>query len=131
MMRISQDDARRRISELEASNQSLGHQASELRVNSQDQAAQYESKVSHECWLKLLTTTLFSWRARTRRSSTSSSRLRASRGSTRRSTGPSWRIWPRSGSTAASSCPRYSACAGQDRDNNSVLLAIAYYLMMI
>ena len=60
MMRISQDDDRRRISELEASNQSLGHQASELRVNSQDQAAQYESKVSHECWLKLLTTTLFS-----------------------------------------------------------------------
>ena len=37
---------RRRIGELEASNQSLGHQASELRVNLQDQAAQYESKVS-------------------------------------------------------------------------------------
>ena len=35
-----------RIGELEASNQSLGHQASELRVNMQDQAAQYESKVS-------------------------------------------------------------------------------------
>ena len=43
---IIHNDNRRRIGELEASNQSLGHQASEMRVNMQDQAAQYESKVS-------------------------------------------------------------------------------------
>ena len=46
-MRIRVEDLRRRISELEASNQSLGHKASELQINLQDQAASYQSKVGH------------------------------------------------------------------------------------
>ena len=44
-MRVQVEDLRRRIGELETSNQSLGHRASELQVNMEDQAAKYESKV--------------------------------------------------------------------------------------
>ena len=45
-LRIRVEDLRRRISDLEASNQSLGHRASELQINLQDQAASYQSQVS-------------------------------------------------------------------------------------
>merc|ERR1712003_179065 len=40
------EDLRRRINDLEASNQTLGHRASELQINMQDQAAAYESKIA-------------------------------------------------------------------------------------
>jgi len=45
-MRVQVEDLRRRIGELETSNQSLGHRASELQVNMEDQAAKYESKIA-------------------------------------------------------------------------------------
>ena len=45
-MRIRVEDLRRRISELEASNQSLGHRASELQINLQDQAASHQSQLA-------------------------------------------------------------------------------------
>ena len=46
-LRIRVEDLRRRINDLETSNQTLGHRASELQINMQDQAAAYESKVDH------------------------------------------------------------------------------------
>ena len=46
-LRIRVEDLRRRINDLEASNQTLGHRASELQINMQDQAAAYESKVDN------------------------------------------------------------------------------------
>ena len=46
-LRIRVEDLRRRINDLEASNQTLGHRASELQINMQDQAAAYESKVEN------------------------------------------------------------------------------------
>jgi len=45
-LRIRVEDLRRRINDLEASNQTLGHRASELQINMQDQAAAYESKIA-------------------------------------------------------------------------------------
>ena len=40
------EDLRRRIIDLETSNQALGHRASELQINLQDQASSYQSQVS-------------------------------------------------------------------------------------
>ena len=47
-LRIRVEDLRRKISELETSNQTLGHKASELQVNLQEQGAAYQSQVSKD-----------------------------------------------------------------------------------
>ena len=44
-LRIRVEDLRRKIAELEASNQSLGHRSSELQINLQEQGAAYQSQV--------------------------------------------------------------------------------------
>jgi len=45
-LRIRVEDLRRKISELETSNQTLGHKASELQVNLQEQGAAYQSQLA-------------------------------------------------------------------------------------
>ena len=44
-LRIRVEDLRRKITELEASNQALGHKSSELQINLQEQGASYQSQV--------------------------------------------------------------------------------------
>ena len=44
-LRIRVEDLRRKIAELESSNQNLGHKASELQINLQEQGAAYQSQV--------------------------------------------------------------------------------------
>jgi len=45
-LRIRVEDLRRKIAELEASNQSLGHRSSELQINLQEQGAAYQSQLA-------------------------------------------------------------------------------------
>ena len=70
-LRIRVEDLRRRVNELESNNQVLGHKASELQINLQDQAASYESKVTSILvsflLLKFNTFISFSWLAKTKR----------------------------------------------------------------
>ena len=44
-LRIRVEDMKRRIAELESSNQTLGHRSSELQVNLQEQGSAYQSQV--------------------------------------------------------------------------------------
>jgi len=45
-LRIRVEDLRRKMAELEASNQSLGHKSSELQINLQEQASTYQSQLA-------------------------------------------------------------------------------------
>ena len=44
-LRIIVEELRRKVGELESSNQSLGHRSSELQINLQEQASSYQSQV--------------------------------------------------------------------------------------
>ena len=53
-LRIRVEDLRRKMAELEASNQSLGHKSSELQINLQEQASTYQSQVHYSLNLNII-----------------------------------------------------------------------------